>query len=76
MQTVELKLAYWRKVYGELNETLQRLREVKAGRPDGHSVAAELEARVSQLEQESNGALDEVHAALAASHARAQAPKS
>jgi hypothetical protein len=76
MQTVELKLAHWRKIYGELNDVQQHLREAKARRPDAYAAAAELEARVSRLQQESNGALDEVHAALAASRARADAPKS
>jgi len=76
MQTVELKLAYWRKLYGELNDVQQRLREAKAGRT-GALAAAELEAQVKRLQQESNGALDAVHAALAASRTRSgqtQAP--
>ena len=69
MQTVELKLAYWRRVYGELNDAQQRLREAKARRP-GLAAAEELEAQVTRLQQESNRSLDEVHAALAASRGR------
>lgn len=68
MKTVELKLAYWRKVYGELNDVQQRLRETQGRRAE----APELEAQVERLQQESNGALEAVHAALAARRAQGE----
>ncbi len=69
MQTVELKLAYWRRLYGELNDVQQRLREARDSRIDGPA-AAELEEQVKRLQEESDGALQAVQAALAASRAR------
>jgi len=65
MQTVELKLAQWRRLYGELNDAQVSLREAKARGPAGSAATAELEARVRRLRQESNGAMDAVHSALA-----------
>ncbi|HWP12740.1 MAG TPA: hypothetical protein VNN06_13010 [Ramlibacter sp.] len=64
MQTVELKLAKWRTLYSELNDARLRLREARARRPAGNAVTAELEERVRRLQDESNAALDAVHAAL------------
>jgi hypothetical protein len=75
MQTVELKLAEWRRLYGELNEAQLKLREARARRPAGNPATAELEERIKQLQQESNGALDAVHAALAGQRSR-QTPAS
>ena len=75
MRTVELKLACWRRLYGELTDAQQRLSEAKRRRP-GLTAAEELEAQVLRLQQESNRALDEVHAALAARRARSGAQAS
>jgi hypothetical protein len=74
METVELKLAEWRKLYGELSEAQLSLREARARRPAGNAVTAELEARVKRLQEESNGALDAVHAALGGRKPRDPAP--
>jgi hypothetical protein len=65
MNKVELQLAEWRRLYVELNDAQRRLREAKARRPAGNAATAELEERVRRLQDESNGALDAVHAALA-----------
>lgn len=74
METVELKLAEWRKLHGELNEAQLSLREARARRPAGNATTAQLEARVKRLQEESNGALDAVHAALGSRKARDAAP--
>jgi len=66
--TVETKLARWRALYGELCDAEQRLRQAQAGRRTGGPATGPLELELRALKQRCDSALDEVGAALAASH--------
>jgi len=63
MYKVEAKLARWKQLYVELNDARSRLRDTHE---DPSSGTTQLRAEVRRLQRESQKALDEIHAAVAA----------
>lgn len=69
MLNVEARVAEWRSLYGALDAAQQRLQRVREGRGDCDLPASALEIEVRRLQRESDRALHELDAALAACRA-------
>ena len=63
MDQVAAKIARWKALYFELNEVQSRLRD---GPADAGASTSQLKFQARRLQRESEEALDEVHAAVAA----------
>lgn len=73
MYRVEAKLAKWKQIYEQLSDAQGRLKPAAA---DGGKPAANdpLLVEVQRLQRQSNEALDELHAAVAASRQQRTGP--
>jgi uncharacterized protein involved in exopolysaccharide biosynthesis len=69
MSKVERKLFSWHRLYLQLQDARQRLKQLHSA-PGGGSSRAELEAEVSRLQQESDSELMALNEELAASRRR------